>query len=215
MIKSKNMIVINSNSLQLIGEYELYTSSISGETYEVVKSVQLVDNKGTVKYQSGNNLHMSIENIEIIEDQIIVALENNLIDMLDKLCYKCNWNYFQTCIKQYVNRMNEEKRSEFLSEINEENKTLKNEVYNLATMKDVIILDMLDSIELYEKLDNKVTQELLNYRTYSDSKKELCNQLVNEGYIKLISIIKNDDTIYNTYNEIRNNNYKDAIKMLA
>ncbi|WP_297136184.1 hypothetical protein [Terrisporobacter sp.] len=218
MLKSKNMIVINSNNLQLLGEYKLYTSKMNNETYEVVTYVKLIDNKGVVVHETGNNLHMRIENIKLIENEIVVALENNFMNMIDDLCYKCNFNYFALNIKQYVNRIEAEKKSIYLNEINEQNKKLKKELFELAELKNIIVVDMLDSIEIYEKLDDRVNQGFINRRTYSDSKKELkelCNELVKNEYIKLINKIKNDDTIYNTYNEIENNNYKDVIELLS
>lgn len=195
MLKSKNNIIINSNNLQLIGEYELYTSKISNESYERVIEIKIVDQKGNVVYQSGNNLSISVENIEKIEDEIITALENNFLQLLDELFYNCNYQTFKMGIKKYEDMKHIEKRDQTLKSINAENKELKAEIKSIIDDDKYLLIDKYDYIKLYKKADRRVTKDILDYA-------------IENNLVELLVTIQEKETKYNTLNEIRNNNLK-------
>lgn len=195
MLKSKNNIVINSNELQLIGEYELYTSRVSGQTYERVTAIKIVNRLGEIIYQSGNNLSIAIENIEKIENEIIHALSNNFLQLLDELFYKCNYQTFQMRVKSHKQRVYNEEKDQTLKNINAENKALRNELKSMVDNDKYIVVEKYDQINLYKKADKRVTREILDYA-------------IENNLVKLLITLHEDQTKYNTSNEVWNNNLK-------
>lgn len=195
MIKSKNNIIINSNELQLIGEFELYTSSISNKTYERVTEIKIVDSFGKVVYQSGNNLSATIENIEKIEDEIIHALNNNFLQLLDELFYNCNYQTFSMRVKHHKQRLYNEEKDQTLESINAQNKVLRQELNEIIDNNKYIITEKYDNIYLYEKMDKRVNESMLDVA-------------IENNYAKLLITLHEDDTKYNTSNEVWNNNLK-------
>ena len=195
MLKSKNNIIINSNNLQLIGEYELYTSKISNETYKRITEIKVVDQKGNVMYQSGNNLSIAMDNIEKIENEIIVALENNFLQLLDELFYNCNYQTFKIRIKKYNDMKYKEEKENTLKTINAENKDLKEEIKNIINDDKYIMIDKYDYIKLYKKADKRVTKDIIDYA-------------IENNLIELLVTVQEKETKYNTLNEVWNNNLK-------
>lgn len=195
MLKSKNNIIINSNELQLIGEYKLYTSKISNEIYERITEIKVVNSLGEIIYQSGNNLSIAIENIEKIENEIIIALENNFLQLLDELFYNCNYQTFQTRIKNYNSIKYIEKKDQTLKNINAENKELKAEIKKIINNDKYIIVDKYDYIKLYKKLDKRVTEDIIVYA-------------IENNLVELLITVQDNKTKYNTLNEVWNNNLK-------
>ncbi|WP_312286811.1 hypothetical protein [Terrisporobacter sp.] len=195
MLKSKNNIVINSNELQLIGEFELHTSSISNKTHERVTEIKIVNSFGKIVYQSGNNLSISVENIEKIENEIIHALDNSFLQLLDELFYNCNYQTFEMRVKNHKQRLYNEEKDQTLKTINAENKALRNELQDMIDNDKYIVIEKYDQINLYEKTDKRVTKNILDYA-------------IENNLVKLLLTLHEDQTKYNTSNEVWNNNLK-------
>lgn len=195
MLKSKNNIIINSNNLQLIGEYEVYTTSISNITYERVTEIKIVNSFGEIVYQSGNNLSISVENMNTIEDQIIHALNNNFLQLLDDLFYKCNYATFENRVKKHQQQIYKEEKDQTLKNINAENKKLKEEIKSIIDNDKYIMIDKYDHIKLYKKADKRVTKDIIDYA-------------IENNLVELLVTIQEKETKYNTLNEVRNNNLK-------
>lgn len=208
MLKSKNLVVINSSNLQFIsGNMEIKVSL--DKKLNLIRDYKIVDTEGNIVYEAYDKYiyidsNNTFVNVEDMENDIIFLLENGainlLVDLLDNVaCVKIR-------VKNYKRELENKKRSDYVDNIHNQNKIMKTE------LKDIIVdtnylytINSNYSINLYEKLDSKVTNDLLEYILRREDKNK---------YIKELEYINNTFTEYNTMNEILNNNLKIIIGIL-
>lgn len=208
MLKSKNLVVINSSNLQFIsGNMEIKVSL--DKKLNLIRDYKIVDTEGNLVYEAYDKYiyidsNNTFVNVEDMENDIIFLLENGainlLVDLLDNVaCVKIR-------VKNYKRELENKKRNDYMDNIHNQNKIMKTE------LKDIIVdtnylytINSNYSINLYEKLDSKVTNDLLEYILKREDKNK---------YIKELEYINNTFTEYNTMNEILNNNLKIIVGIL-
>lgn len=210
MLVSENQVIINSNNLNLICNYENRYSYLNKNYQTEIYKYTIIDNKGNVIKENDNNIFKLVHELDKRSlkselDNIIFCLENNLIDTLENILLNNSKCRTDIIIKSVKSELEQNKKDSYNKEIHESNSMLKIELNKLLenTMYLYNINLGTNEIILYKKLDNKVSYNNLNYVLESEEKNK---------YIEVIGIFNDRKNKY--MHEILNDNLKSVLKYI-